>query len=168
MRSHFIRTVRSGVVHASLAMLLLVTVGVALVVPTATPAQALCVEHPMQGNWQNIDASTRSITRVSVGFHCGDQILCDPNGNCSGGESYVTLRPYGKCHPTDCDWGVRRADSMGDGWERATYTHSWATKYVWVKTYQYNGLTYLRVYVHTDFTAADGRTDYVSDEWMLR
>jgi hypothetical protein len=39
---------------------------------------------------------------------------------------------------------------------------------VWVKTYVYSGITYLRVYVWTDFTAADGRTDYAIDEWMLK
>lgn len=141
-------------------------VGVGLV--TAAPAQALCASQPMTGSWHNIDASTRSITRTVVGFNCGDVVLCDSNGNCSGGQSYFTVHAYGKCPPTDCDWGVRRAYPMSDGWQRATYTSSYATRYFWVKTYAYYGRTYLRVYVNTDFTAADGRTDYVSDEWMLK
>lgn len=137
-------------------------------VVAATPASALCATQPMTGNWHNIDSSTRALTRVNVGFVCGDVRLCDTNGNCTGGESYFTLRPFGKCSPTDCDWGTKRATAMGDGWQRATYTHSWATKYVWVKTYVFSGRTYLRVYTFTDFTAADGRTDYTTDEWMLK
>jgi hypothetical protein len=134
----------------------------------AAPAQALCVRPALTGDWHNIDPATRSTTRVVVGFACGDTVHCDTNGNCSGGESYFTMRPFGKCHPTDCDWGTRRSQTMTDGWQRAIYPNSWATKYVWVKTYQYYGLTYLRVWVNTDFTPADGRTDYITDEWMLK
>ncbi|HEX8510395.1 MAG TPA: hypothetical protein VF635_12985 [Propionibacteriaceae bacterium] len=122
----------------------------------------------MTGNWHNINSSTRALTRVVVNFQCGDQRLCDENGNCTGGESYFTVRPFGACTPTACDWGTRRAQPMKDGWQRATYTHSWSTKHVWVKTYTYSGKLYLRVYTWTDFTAADGRTDYKTDEWMLK
>jgi hypothetical protein len=32
----------------------------------------------------------------------------------------------------------------------------------------YHGRTYLRVWVKTDFTAADGREDYITDVWMLK
>lgn len=138
------------------------------IVVAPQPAHASCVAQPMAGNWHNINANTRSITRVNVGFNCGDVILCDQNGNCSGGESYFTVRPFGKCHPTDCDWGTKRTQSMGNGWQRAVYTHSWATKYVWIRTATYNNRLYLRVYTWTDFTAADGRTDYSTDEWMLK
>lgn len=135
---------------------------------TATSASALCVSSPMTGNWRNIDSNTRSLTRVVVNFHCGDQVLCDDRGNCTGGQSYFTLRPFGACTPTACDWGTKRAQRMQDGWQRATYVHSWATKHVWVKTYVYHSKTYLRVWTWTDFTAADGRTDYKTDEWMLK
>ena len=137
-------------------------------VATAPKAAALCATQPLQGNWHNINSATRSLTKVNVGFVCDDVRLCDTNGNCTGGESYFSIRPFGKCSPTDCDWGTKRATSMSDGWQRAVYSYSWATKYVWVKTYVYSGVTYLRVYTWTDFTAADGRTDYSTDEWMLK
>jgi hypothetical protein len=75
---------------------------------------------------------------------------------------------WGKCHPTDCYWGARTATYQSGGWIRAIYNFGFKTSYVWLKTYQYYGLTYLRVYVFNDFTAADGRTDYTTDEWMLK
>jgi len=147
---------------------LLGMLGVAWTVASAPPAHALCAAPAMEGDWHNIDVNTRSMTRVVVGFNCGDQVLCDTDGHCTGGESYFTLRPFGKCSPTDCDWGTRPAQAMSDGWQKAVYSYSWATKSVWVKTYQYYGQTYLRVWVYTDFTAADGRTDYTTDVWMLK
>lgn len=131
---------------------------------TAAPAQALCAAQPMEGNWRNINSGTKAITRVNVGFTCGDVRSCDTDGNCTGGQSFFTVRTFGKCSPTDCDWGARRAATMSDGWQRATYSHSWATKYVWIKTYVFGSTTYLRVYTWTDFT--DGRSDYSTDEWM--
>jgi hypothetical protein len=153
----------------TLALLLLTAFTGALftVLAPAQSAHALCAEQPMVGNWHNIDSNTRSVTRVDVGFNCGDVVLCDENG-CTGGESYFTVHAFGKCHPTDCDWGTRRTKPMGDGWERATYTYGWATVHLWVKTYSYYGQVYLRVYTWTDFTPADGRTDYASDQWMRK
>ncbi|MDN5790936.1 MAG: hypothetical protein L0H25_08715 [Micrococcales bacterium] len=150
-----------------LVIALLIAAGATAFVGT-TSAQALCASTPMLGSWHNIDPNTRALTRVNVGLVCGDVRQCDENGHCTGGDTYVTMRPFGKCSPSDCDWGVRRATSMGDGWERAVYTYSWSTKYVWLKTYSFYGRTYLRVYTSTDFTAADGRTDYTTDEWMLK
>ena len=156
------------VVPAFLVLVLAMFGLTALTVQQAQPAHALCAAQPMTGDWHNINSSTNAMTRVVVGFNCGDVILCDTNGHCTGGQSYFTLRGFGKCSPTDCDWGTRVAQDMGDGWQRATYSYSWATKYLWVKTYVYYGLTYLRVYTWTDFTPADGRTDYATDEWMLK
>src|SRR3954451_12611007 len=98
---------------------LLGMLGVAWTVASAPPAHALCAAPAMEGDWHNIDVNTRSMTRVVVGFNCGDQVLCDTDGHCTGGESYFTFRPFGKCSPTDCDWGTRLAQAMSDGWHRA-------------------------------------------------
>lgn len=151
-----------------MAALLLVGTVATVQIATAPRAQAQCVTSPLVGNWHNIDPATRSMTRVNVGFNCGDTVTCDENGNCSGGESYYTLHPYGACHPSDCDWGVQRATSMGDGWQRAIFNFGFKTSYVWVKTYPSGGTTYLRAWVYNDFTPADGRTDYTTDEWMVK
>ena len=163
----------SRAVH--LAAVLLIVMSGALAVTTASTiavpdiANATC-SGGLDGKWRNIDASTRSMTRVDLTMRtCGDTTACDAEtGQCTHSQTTYMLRAYGKCHPTDCDWGARITTSMGGEWHRAIYQHSWATKYVWVKSYQYSGRTYLRVWVFTDFTPADGRQDYTSDVWMLR
>jgi hypothetical protein len=129
---------------------------------------SLCATAPMSGDWHNIDPSTRSMTRAVVDFTCGDQILCDLQGHCTGGVSSYFMHMYGACHPTACDWGRLQAFDQGGGWIRSIYTFGFASVHVWLKTYQYYGLTYLRVWTYTDFTPSDGRTDYTTDEWMLR
>jgi hypothetical protein len=134
----------------------------------AQPASALCAANPLTGSWHNINPDTRSMTRAQIDFNCGDVILCPVGGPCTGGQSTWTVSLWGKCHPTDCVWGPRPATLRSDGWLRTSYDHGFATVDVWLKTYQYWGLTYLRVWTYTDFTAADGRADYTTDEWMLK
>ena len=80
-------------------------VGIALagMLSCATPAAALCVTSPMQGQWVNVDSATPGITRADVTVGCCDQIL---NGvpHCSPPDS---VHLFGRCHPSDCDWGTR-------------------------------------------------------------
>jgi hypothetical protein len=95
-------------------------------------------------------------------------ILCDTSGHCTGGVSRFFMHMYGACSPTSCDWGRLEAFPQYDGWIRSIYNFGFASVHVWLKTYQYYGLTYLRVWTYTDFTPQDGRTDYTTDEWMLR
>jgi len=155
-RSRTILSMAAALSLTAVTSLGLATAGTTL---AAEPAYALCSgTSPATGDWHNIDPNTRSITRAIVDWGCPDQ-----PGLAAG---YVRL--FGKCHPTDCDWGVRRTYAENGGWESATYRYSWSTKYVWIRPYSFHGLTYLRVWVHTDFTPADGRTDYTTDEWMLK
>jgi hypothetical protein len=49
------------------------------------------------GTWVNTDPNTSGITKVSI--------------QASG--SNVTLQAWGKCHPSDCDWGTVNAISYG-------------------------------------------------------
>ncbi|MFT3877365.1 MAG: hypothetical protein QM708_13230 [Propioniciclava sp.] len=152
-----------------IAFMLAVVGAAGATVVNAVPAHALCITSPLAGTWSNVDPNTRSVTKAVVSQSCDDVVLCPVGEPCTGGGgSQLYIRPFGKCHPSDCDWGTSRLTRQSDGWYMTRYVHSWATKTVWVKTYQYWGRTYLRFYVYTDFTAADGRTDYVSDEWMLK
>ena len=67
--------------------------------------------------------------------------------------------------PTEISFTAAAANSLD--WN-TIYNFGFASVHVWLKTYQYYGLTYLRVWTYTDFTPADGRTDYSTDEWMLQ
>ena len=134
----------------------------------APRARASLCSAPMIGDWHNINASTNAMTRALVSFTCNDVILCDTSGHCTGGDSYYSTQMFGKCSPTDCNWGRVRAYPQTDGWIKSTYNFGFKTSSVWLKTYSYYGLTYLRVWVYNDFTPSDGRTDYTTDEWFLR
>ena len=69
---------------------------VALAAMLATPVYAAGYGD-FTGNWRNDDAGTRDITRVRV----------TPSG---GG---LSVRVWGQCHPTDCDWGTANAVPYG-------------------------------------------------------
>ena len=131
-------------------------------------ARASLCSAPLVGDWHNINASTNAMTRALVSFTCSDVILCDTSGHCTGGDSYYATQMFGKCSPTDCNWGAARAYPQYDGWIKSTYNFGFKTSSVWLKTYSYYGLTYLRVWVYNDFTPSDARTDYTTDEWFLR
>ena len=131
-------------------------------------AKASLCSAPMAGDWHNINPNTSAMTRAVVDFTCNDVVFCPVGQPCTIPESFYSMRMFGQCHPTDCNWGRLRAYDMGDGWIRSIYSFGFKTSHVWLKTYNFYGLTYLRVWVHNDFTPADGRTDYTTDEWMLR
>jgi hypothetical protein len=135
----------------------------------AGTASASCATSPIAGSWRNVDAATRSITRVVITQTCDDVRHCDVDtGVCTGGAGAAfDISTFGKCSPTDCAWGSRDLADAGGGWYRTTYNFGFKSSAVWVKTYPFYGRTYLRVWVNNDFTPADGRTDYVTDEWFL-
>lgn len=51
----------------------------------------------MVGNWKNQDAATTYVTRIEVRLQDGQFLVHE----------------WGKCHPTDCDWGEARASISG-------------------------------------------------------
>jgi hypothetical protein len=53
-------------------------------------ARASVCNAPFVGDWRNINASTDAMTRALMTFTCSDIILCDTNGNCTGGDSYYS------------------------------------------------------------------------------
>jgi hypothetical protein len=153
------------------AVMLALGLTVAVNVATAAPAHALCASHPIIGNWYNLAASP-SMSRVEITLFCDDVRYCDQFGNCSGGtDTHFRIRAWGRCHPIDCDWGTQRLTRMGPNttsWHRAIYEFGFKTSYVWVNTAEWLGVTWLNVVVANDFTPADGRQDYTTDEWMLK
>lgn len=146
---------------------------------------ALLVLHPNQanaslcsvpyeaGSWLNAVPSTRSITRVEFRMECRDT----PITRCSGGvcstQNAVTphyfIRLFGKCSPTDCNWGevegVALTGSL-QGWYYFVYNQGFAKRYVYARTYS-GSPNQLRVYIYNDFTDP-ARPDYTTDEWFNR
>ena len=126
-------------------------------------ADAQCIAQPEDGRWTNIDPATRSITRAVLRFTCQDQVL--------NGQPYPPGPPWhihlwGKCHPTDCDWGETGATRLSSGWIYGTYNQGFARRYVYARMSQTRpGL--LRIYIWTDFTDP-GRADYASDNLFRR
>ena len=124
---------------------------------------ALCATQAEPGDWRNYDPNTGGITRTLVEFYCQDQVL---NGVVFPEfPFYISL--WGKCSPTDCPWGRVGARKDPDGWIKTTIDHGFAKRYIWIKLYPTSTLTWLRVWIWTDFVDP-GRTDYAMNNWMLR
>jgi hypothetical protein len=153
---------------AALAVVTVVTATLVLAAPVspavAAPARVICTSSPLEGSWNNLDPTSRSLARVQIQLLCSDVVFCDPSGHCTGGDTYLRVRPWGRCRPTNCDWGWRRLTHLNSGWERAVYQYSWSTKHVYLRLERRGFRRLLHVRVWTDFTAADGRTDYWSDD----
>ena len=136
-------------------------------------ASAQCVPPFEQGNWTNIDPATRGITRLEVTFSCNDQVLCgvDSNGNvtCSTPGAPFHLHLWGKCSPSDCDWGTVDGNDRWVGstkWVFSFYDHGFAKRYVYIKpSTLHPGDLYLWMYTH--FTDPS-RPDYVFTGWYHR
>lgn len=124
-------------------------------------ADALCVQPEEEGNWVNTDPATRSITRIQLRFVCQDQIM---NGQPypPGAPWYIHI--YGKCHPTDCNWGEVGAQRLGTDHIFGVFYQGFATRYVYAKMSQYRP-GQLWVYTWTDF-ANPSRPDYGSHNWF--
>jgi hypothetical protein len=135
------------------------------------PSHSQCVPPFEQGTWLNIDPATGGITRIEVNFSCNDVVHCgvDPSTgsvNCDPIPPPYTLHLWGKCHPSDCDWGTADGNDHWVGttkWVFAYYDQGFAHRYVYVKpSVVFPGDLYLWMYTH--FTGS-GRSDYVFTGW---
>jgi hypothetical protein len=137
---------------------------------TGTAHAGLCITPPEQGAWKNYDPNTRSITRLLFEMECWNAPQPPCTGDICTSTSEVIphyfIHLYGKCHPTDCDWGRVEGQRRSDGWYRFNYNQGFATRYVWARTYpQWPG--WFRLYIWNDFTDPN-RADYATDEWFVR
>ena len=64
----------------------------------ATPA--LAASSDFVGTWTNTDTGTRGITRIVV---------------TQGGDGTLNMQVFGKCSPSDCDWGKVAAVAYSSG-----------------------------------------------------
>ena len=135
----------------------------ALTILCAAAANASCIAQPEDGHWINADPATRSIPRIHLRFVCQDQVL---NGQLypPGPPWYVHV--WGKCSPTNCDWGEVGAQRIGSGQIYAFYDQGFAKRYVYAKMSAYRP-GQLWVYIWTDFTDP-ARADYGVHNWFTR
>jgi len=121
------------------------------------PAQALCVNEPMAGVWENADPNTKGITVVKYIWECSDVILCPVGGSCPTPPP-TRIRVFGSCHPTDCDWGEAVVNFHSGGtWRYAKYDQGFAKRIVWLKMESNGQLT-----VVEDVDYQDNRIDRVT------
>ncbi|BAY11640.1 hypothetical protein [Calothrix sp. NIES-2098] len=82
-----------------------VSLAAALVSPTlAAPADFV-------GTWVNKDSNTRGVTRVVI---------------TSAGSNKLNIQVFGKCHPTDCDWGTAPVTTYGLNVQDTNHTYATA------------------------------------------
>jgi hypothetical protein len=134
-----------------------------VVILSAGPAQTSCIQPLEEGHWRNADPNTNSLTRIHLRFVCQDVIL--------NGEPYPPGPPWyvhlwGKCAPSDCDWGEVGARELSGGHIFAFYDQGFAKRYVYAKMSIYRP-GQLWVYTWTDFVDP-GRSDYGVHNWYVR
>ena len=92
------------------------------------------------GEWTDSDFNTRDITRVHI--------------RRDGGQ--VIVHVWGRCHPTECDWGEVTAKASG-----SVLLATWDQKFA-IKTQELRPFSdgSLQLTTHTHFTDNSGRQDY--------
>ena len=99
------------------------------------------------GLWLNQDKNTGGITKIEIK-------KIDYN--------HLSIHPWGKCHPTDCDWGARTFKVENNPFT-ITWTESFCTREM-TFTLQENDI--LHVHSFTHFTDNSGRPDYHGDDYF--
>ena len=99
--------------------------------------------------WLNPDANTRGLTRLLI----------------AQSDKQLTVNGWGKCHPTDCEWGPVELQMLGDHVEDDRLTYGFAT---WDHKFSVVHLTMkfenqeMLVQSYTIFKDGSGRANYRS------
>jgi hypothetical protein len=106
----------------------------------------------LNGTWVNEDQELGNITRINIGVE----------GNSA------TVEQFGRCVPTDCPFGA--VDGNTSQWGslqvlNVFWDHGFATR---TEGITYLSSTRLMIVMFTDFTEADGRTDYTITEFFTK
>jgi hypothetical protein len=104
------------------------------------------------GYWKNVDPNTDGVTTLEIGVSGTD----------------VTVHAWGKCHPTDCDWGVAYPSrAYGPGVSSDLISEALAISAVWTTGFSETlmivrpaGGDQLQADIYTRFTDGSGRTAY--------
>ncbi|HEX6087772.1 MAG TPA: hypothetical protein VF266_24790 [Thermoanaerobaculia bacterium] len=129
----------------------------------AASAGASCIAQPEEGTWINTDAATRSLTRIQLRFVCQDTVI---NGKLHPPGPPWYTHVFGKCSPSDCDWGEVGAQRIASGHVYAFYDQGFAKRYVFAKM-SVTRPGQLWVWMYTDFTDPS-RADGEVQNWFSR
>ncbi len=104
------------------------------------------------GYWKNVDPNTAGVTTLEIGVSGAD----------------VTVHAWGKCHPTDCDWGdAYPSHAYGPSVGSDLVFEALAISAVWTTDFSETLMIvrpaegdHLQADVYTRFTDGSGRTAY--------
>jgi hypothetical protein len=128
---------------------------VALTAALVSPAFAAPAD--FVGTWVNTNSNTRGITRVVV---------------TSAGSNALNVQVFGKCSPTDCDWGKTTLLTYGNDVQDTNHRFATASydkgfsKTIVTFSLQRNKQISLQNF--TQFTDKSGRQNYASQEVLKR
>jgi len=111
-----------------------------------------------QGTWTNVDSGTSGITKLKV----------DVSG------SKVAVQAWGKCHPTDCDWGTAKGVAFAPSVGSDLINDANAVLAVFPESFKKTTLVLtlsgsrLDVISLSEFTDSSGRTNYASKYTFAR
>jgi len=103
------------------------------------------------GYWINDDITTNTLTKIFISIS-GDNLIAEA---------------FGKCLPTDCDWGTTttKTSNASDGVIELTWVFSFATNNLTIKLIEKN---HAEVISKTHFTDNSGRQDYEIKETFTK
>ena len=118
-------------------------------------ASAAANEAYFFGHWRNVDHDTNNLTGVVV----------DPAGGWN-----TQVRGFGKCHPTDCDWGsvnghYENGFGFGNDRIKATFNSGFSVTKLELRPEMGD---HLRYHAHIKFTDGSGRSPYEIDGTLYR
>jgi hypothetical protein len=117
---------------------------------TPPPVTLPPVTASFAGIWKNTDPNTRGLVEIDIGQ--------TPTG--------LTVRPWGSCTPTPCDWGTQFVSVPSDA---TNFDIQWDESFaVRSQHYELGSDGRLAVRTMTHFTDASGRADYTSDETFAK
>jgi hypothetical protein len=112
-----------------------------MIVAYGQPQAGLSKVKAFVGEWCNTDFDTRGITRVHI-----RQV-----------DNQMKVHMWGRCHPTECDWGEETATIHQNGLVLGiTWDHSFA---VCTQELRLKPDSTLEVSYHTHYTDGSGRAD---------
>ena len=159
---------RPRVSRHALGLLIALTASMLALLATAPDrAHAICAGHaPEYGVWVNADTAAPGIARIEL-RDCRSVTHCEGDVCSITYDAGWSMRLWGKCHPTDCDWGWSRSEfRLSSGHVYGFYDQGFAKRYVYAKTSQHRP-GQLWVYWRTDFVDPN-RADYTKQEWFVR